>query len=93
MKINLSVQSFDSLITSGGAGLLSLCLLMRSSLFFTYRLDIKEAKEGRRGELARCTRKLPLLPSVSASLPGIRYSFLSLLFLPLFLNCSDWRLQ
>ena len=51
MKINLSVQSFDSLITSGGAGLLSLCLLMRSSLFSTYRLDIKEAKEGRRGEL------------------------------------------
>lgn len=75
MKINLSVQSFDSLITSGGAGLLSLCLLMRSSLFSTYRLDIKEAKEGRRGELARCTRKLPLLPSVSASLPGIRDFF------------------
>lgn len=77
MKINLSVQSFDSLITSGGAGLLSLCLLMRSSLFFTYRLDIKEAKEGRRGKLARCTRKLPLLPSVSASLSGIRDFFLS----------------
>jgi hypothetical protein len=93
MKINLSVQSFDSLITSGGAGLLSLCLLMRSSLFSTYRLDIKEAKEGRRGELARCTRKLPLLPSVSASLPGIRDFFLSLLFLSLFLNCSDWCLQ
>ena len=59
--------------------ILFLCLLMRSSLFFTYKLDIKETKEGRRGELARCSRKLPLLPSVSSSLSGIRVFILSLL--------------
>lgn len=72
MKINLFVQPFYLLKTSGIARVLFLCLLMRSSLFSTYRLDIKETKEGRRGELARCSRKLPLLPSASASLPGIR---------------------
>ena len=86
MKINLFVQPFYLLKTSGIAGLLFLCLLMRSSLFFIYKLDIKEATEGRRGELARCSRKLPLLPSVSASLPGIREFFLFLVFLCLLLK-------
>lgn len=51
MKINLFVQRFYLLKTTGIARLLFLCLLMRSSLFSYYKLDIKEAKEGRRDGL------------------------------------------
>lgn len=63
MKINLFVQRFYLLKTTGIARLLFLCLLMRSSLFSYYKLDIKEAKEGRRDDLLIAfANHLPFLP-------------------------------